>query len=211
MLNILCYGDSNTHGTAPMAHAEDRRRFAPAARWPGVAQAGLGEGYHLIEEGLPGRTTVFDDPIDGAHLNGRRYLQACLESHKPLDVVVLFLGVNDLKRRFHLSAWDISAGVGALILMTKTITAASGKASIVLAVAPPPILCAGWLAPMFAGGDVTSQTLAPAIKAQCARQGATFLDLAPVASVSPVDGIHFDEANQRAIGTAIAVEIRRLT
>ena len=210
MPTILCYGDSNTHGTAPMAHAEDRRRFGHNARWPGVAQATLGAEYYVIEEGLPGRTTVFDDPIDGAHLNGRRYLQACLESHNPLDVVVLFLGANDLKRRFHLSASDISTGVGALILMTKTITAASGATAKVLAVAPPPILCAGWLAPMFAGGDVTSQSLAPAIRAQCDRQGAAFLDLGPVASVSPLDGIHFDEANQRAIGTAIAAEIRRL-
>ena len=210
MINVLCYGDSNTHGTAPMAHADDRRRFAPAARWPGVTQAALGADYHVLEEGLPGRTTVFDDPVDGAHLNGRRYLQACLETHRPLDIVVLLLGVNDLKRRFHLSAWDIASGVGALLLMIKTITAASGKTAKILAVAPPPVLCAGWLAQMFAGADVTSRGLAPLIKAQADRQGAAFLDLGPVTAVSPIDGIHFDEAAHRAIGAAVAAEVRRL-
>ena len=207
MINILCYGDSNTHGTMPMAHAEDRRRHAPDLRWPGVAGAALGPAYHLIEEGLPGRTTVFDDPVDGVHLNGRRYLQACLESHRPLDIVVLMLGVNDLKRRFSLSAYDIASGVGQLVFLTKTVTAASGMPAKVIAVSPPTILCAGWLAPMFAGCEETSRQLASAIKTQADRQGAIFLDLAPVARVSPIDGIHFDEAGQRAIGAAIAAAI----
>ena len=209
MINVLCYGDSNTHGTAPMAHAEDRRRHAPDLRWPGVAGAALGPAYHLIEEGLPGRTTVFDDPIDGVHLNGRRYLQACLESHRPLDIVVLMLGVNDLKRRFSLSAYDIASGVGQLVFLTKTVTAASGMPAKVIAVSPPTILCAGWLAPMFAGGEETSRQLASAIKTQADRQGAIFLDLAPVARVSPIDGIHFDEAGQRAIGSVIAAAIQQ--
>ena len=147
MINILCFGDSNTHGTQPMASIDDRSRWSAGERWPGVVQAALGPGYHIIEEGLPGRTTVFDDPIEGAHKNGRRYLAACLESHWQLDIVVLMLGVNDLKARFGLTPFDIAMGMGALAADVKSVTGASGKAADVLILAAPPIRTTGWTAP----------------------------------------------------------------
>ena len=204
MINILCFGDSNTHGTQPMASIDDRSRWSAGERWPGVVQAALGPGYHIIEEGLPGRTTVFDDPLEGAHKNGRRYLAACLESHWPLDIVVLMLGVNDLKARFGLTPFDIAMGMGALAADVKSVTGASGKAADVLILAAPPIRTTGWTALMFAGGEAKSRMLAPLCKEQAARQGAGFLDLGTVASVSLLDGIHFDAANHRAIGAAVA-------
>ena len=40
----------------------------------------------VIEEGLGGRTTVWDDPIEG-YKNGQTYLIPCLASHAPLDLV----------------------------------------------------------------------------------------------------------------------------
>ena len=210
MINILCYGDSNTHGTQPMANIDDRRRWGPGERWPGVLQAVLGPGFHIIEEGLPGRTTVFDDPIEGAHLNGRRYLAACLASHWPLDMVALMLGVNDLKARFGLTPCDIAFAVGALTADIKAVTAASGRAADVLVLCPPPILTVGWTALMYAGGAAKSQALAPLICEQAERHGAGCLDLGPVASVSPLDGIHFDAANHRAIGVAVAAALGTL-
>jgi lysophospholipase L1-like esterase len=99
---VLCYGDSNTWGSDP----ETGERFAPEVRWPGVLRQALGEGYWVVEEGLNGRTTVRDDPIEGAHKNGRTYLPACLEFHKPIDLVLIMLGTNDLKARFAASASD---------------------------------------------------------------------------------------------------------
>ena len=54
MRTILCYGDSNTWGSDP----ETGERFEEEVRWPGVLRRALGNGYHVIEEGLPGRTTV---------------------------------------------------------------------------------------------------------------------------------------------------------
>ncbi len=104
MKTVLCYGDSNTWGSDP----ETGERFAPDVRWPGVLRRSLGEGYWVIEEGLGGRTTVRDDPIEGAHKNGRAYLRACLESHKPIDLMTIMLGTNDLKARFAASASDIA-------------------------------------------------------------------------------------------------------
>ena len=85
MRSVLCYGDSNTHGQVPGGTPLDR--YGPAERWPGVMASELGVGWHVIEEGLSGRTTVRDDPIEGAHKNGRTYLRPCLQSHAVLDLI----------------------------------------------------------------------------------------------------------------------------
>ncbi len=109
MKTILCYGDSNTHGFNPATQG----RFSLSERWTGVLMRELGSDYHVIEEGLGGRTTVWDDPIMESR-NGRDYLLPCLWSHKPLDLVIIMLGTNDLKDRFSLTPFDIAAGAGAL-------------------------------------------------------------------------------------------------
>ena len=95
MKRILCYGDSNTWGYDPAT----QERFDRATRWTGVLRTTLGDGYEILEEGLNGRTTVWDDPIEG-YKNGHTYLVPCLETHRPVDLVVLMLGTNDLKKRF---------------------------------------------------------------------------------------------------------------
>ena len=115
---VLCYGDSNTYGHAAAARPDGR--YGPDERWTGVLRAALGAGWVVIEEGLGGRTTVSDDPIEGADRHGRTYLYPCLMSHKPLDVVVIMLGTNDLKARFNKTAWEIAAGVGVLVDIVKT-------------------------------------------------------------------------------------------
>ena len=95
---VLCYGDSNTFGHS--VEGDPDNRYAPSVRWPGVLQACLGDDWQVIEEGLGGRTTVSDDPIEGAYKNGRTPLLAILHSHQPLDWVIIKLGTNDLKTRF---------------------------------------------------------------------------------------------------------------
>ena len=108
---VLCFGDSNTHGTVAMATATDRRRHAKADRWPSVMASNLSKNWEVIAEGHPGRTSVWDDPIEGLHKNGARALQAILETHRPIDLVILMLGTNDQKARFGASAHDIALGV----------------------------------------------------------------------------------------------------
>ena len=117
MKNILCYGDSNTWGCPPLEDwpITTITRFGPDVRWGSVMRSILGEGYWAVEEGLNGRTTVWDDPVEGEHRNGKPYLLPCLLSHAPLDLVILMLGTNDLKSRYSLSAWDIASGVATLI------------------------------------------------------------------------------------------------
>ena len=91
MKTILCFGDSNTWGYNP----ENGQRFGPEERWTGILRNSLGEDYRVIEEGLNGRTTLWDDPIAGFK-NGLDYLMPCLESHMPFDLITIMLGTNDL-------------------------------------------------------------------------------------------------------------------
>ena len=133
MRTILCYGDSNTWGYDP----ETGERFPEDVRWPGVLRTKLGDDYRVIEEGLSGRTTVWDDPIEGVHKNGRTYLGPCLESHKPVDLVTLMLGTNDLKTRFGSSASDIAQGAAQLSeMVSRSGCGPGGGAPVVLLISP---------------------------------------------------------------------------
>ena len=110
MKTILCYGDSNTYGYNPA----NGMRYPKNVRWPGCLGILLGNEYEVIEEGCNGRTTVFDDPIEGWK-NGLDYLRPCLNTHKPIDLVIMMLGSNDLKEVFGAEAKDSAAGAATLV------------------------------------------------------------------------------------------------
>jgi lysophospholipase L1-like esterase len=205
---ILCFGDSNTHGTRPMDTLDGNGRFGHEARWPSVMGRALGPGYEVIAEGHPGRTTVHDDPLEGPHRNGLRVLPALLESHKPLDLVIVKLGTNDLKFAFHMGPFDIAMTLDRLVRLIQGFGAGpENGVPEVLVVCPPPILEAGCLAEMFAGGAAKSLLLAPAIAAMAARRGVRFLDAGAHIAVSPLDGIHYEAADQQALGLALAAAV----
>lgn len=205
---LLCYGDSNTHGTMPMASLDDLGRYGPADRWTGRLAAVL-PGWRVVEEGLPGRTTVLDDPVEGAHRNGLAVLPAILHSHRPVDVVALMLGTNDLKARFAMTAMDIALGLEALVLAIQESGAGpDGGPPGVLLIAPPPIEEVGALGEIFAGGAAKSRGLAARVAARAAVLGVPFADAAEWAAVSPVDGIHYDPPAQPALAQGIAARLR---
>ena len=105
MINILCFGDSNTFGTNPKGG-----RHSWNVRWPGRLQVLLGPDYYVIEEGLGGRTTIWEDPLEPNRC-GIKALPIALLSHKPLDMVILSLGTNDCKAFFNASPRVIAAGM----------------------------------------------------------------------------------------------------
>ena len=206
--SILCFGDSNTHGTRPMATLDGSGRFGHEARWPSVMGRALGPGYEVIAEGHPGRTTVHDDPTEGPHRNGVRVLPALLESHKPLDLVILKRGTNDLKYGFHVGPFDIAQALDRLVRLVQGFGAGpAGGVPQVLVVCPPPILETGCLAEMFAGGAAKSQRLAPALAAMAARRGVWFFDAGAHIAVSSLDGIHYQAADQVKLGRALATAV----
>jgi len=201
---LLVYGDSNTYGTPPMPDLDFIGRHAAADRWPGVMAQGLPD-WTVIAEGLPGRTTVHDDPLEGAHKNGLAVLPAILESHTPLDLVIVKLGTNDLKARHNLPAQDVAFGAGKLIECIRRLA----PAAAVLLIAPPPIVEAGCLAEMFGGAAAKSARFASLFAAEAARHGAHFLDAGAHIAVDALDGIHYDTAAHHTLGHAVAAEIHR--
>lgn len=206
--SVLCFGDSNTHGTLAMHARGDLGRLPWHLRWPGVVSRALGEGWNVIEEGQPGRTTVHDDPVEGAHKNGLRALPVLLETHRPIDVVILMLGTNDLKARFSVTHNDIAPSIERLVSVVRTSHAGpDGRPPDVMIVAPVPVVEAGWLGGIFAGAAEKSSMLSHALEGLAARLGLSFVDAGTLAEVDPVDGVHITAEGHEAIGRAIAARI----
>ena len=203
--SILCFGDSNTHGTRSMRDMAERRRFGKGQRWPDIMAAQLGEAWDVVAEGHPGRTAVFDDPIEGTHKNGLRCLQALLESHRPLDLVIVMLGTNDLKARFNATANDIALGIQRLVVeIRRSDSGPDGAAPQVLLASPVPIVETGALADIFAGGAAKSKAVPALLQQVAGRLGVGFAEMGAVASINLTDGIHLDEAAHAAMGAAMA-------
>lgn len=207
---ILCYGDSNTFGFATVPRPDGR--YAAEERWTGVLAANLGVHWRVVEEGLPGRTTVRDDPVEGDFLNGKTYLLPCLLSHRPLDVVAILLGSNDLKARFNASAWDIAQGAGTLVDIARTAgVGRDGRAPDVLVIAPAPVQ------PMlpsydntFAGAYEKSLQFAECYAALAISRSAHFLNAGSVATTSGTDGLHLDPGAHLALGLAVAATTKNI-
>lgn len=209
MPRILCFGDSNTHGIAPMPTRDANQRYGGDTRWPGVMVAALGPDWTLIEEGLPGRTTARDDPVMGAHMNGHTGLRMALASHQPIDVLVIMLGTNDLKTRFAPTAHRVAAGMAGLldIALNADLHDRHGGYKI-LVVAPPPVIETGCLAPEFFLAEQIA--IAPNYAALAKARGCGFLNAGAVITCDPIDGVHFAEPAHAALGQAVADAVSAL-
>lgn len=210
MKTVVCFGDSNTYGTPGMPDAGFWGRYAPEERWPGVMRLALGEGWHVIEEGLPGRTTVHDDPIEGADRNGLTALPMVLGSHRPIDHLVIMLGCNDLKARFAVTPADIAASVATLVKIAQASPAGpGGQAPAILVVAPAVIIETGFIGDHFRGGAEKSRELGRHYAAMATRFGVGFLDAATLVTSDPLDGIHMTIDQHALLGRAVADALRR--
>lgn len=207
MRSVLCYGDSNTYGQTTANKPDDR--YGHNVRWPGVLRQKLGNDWLIIEEGLSGRTTVSDDPIEGAEKNGRTYLRPCILSHKPLDLVLVMLGTNDLKIRFNKPASEIAMGVGALVQDIKSLPAGiDAKVPEIMIISPPPVCeeLKEWSS-VFEGAFKKSQALAFEYERIADQLEVHFFDAGRVVSSSEVDGFHLDVSSHKKLGEALCEEI----
>jgi lysophospholipase L1-like esterase len=192
MRTVLCFGDSNTWGYVP---GSDGERFPRETRWPVRLAAALGGEWEVIAEGLNGRTASMDSPTaDGR--NGLTYLVPCLQSHMPVDILVIYLGTNDVSDRFRLPDADAALAVARLVRAARASEAGpDGGAPDVLVVAPPP----------FEGHE-----LGPHYAEICTRLSCSFLDLDGVTRYSDVDPFHLEAGGQAAVATAVEDSLRRM-
>jgi lysophospholipase L1-like esterase len=206
MRTVLCYGDSNTWGYEPATG----NRFPEDMRWPGVLARQLGGGFQVIEEALNGRTTVRDDPVE-EYKNGKDYLRPCLESHTPVDLVILALGINDLKARFLATASDAADGAGVLVkIIQQSGSGPVGDSPVVLLVAPPPVGLLTELALMFAGAEEKSKEFSRQYHRVAQKYGCELLDAGEVVRPSDRDGIHLEAEEHRKLGKAVVAVVKKV-
>nr|WP_210347792.1 SGNH/GDSL hydrolase family protein [Agrobacterium rosae] len=207
---VLCYGDSLTWGF----DAENLGRHAFEDRWPSVLQKALGTDVNVVAEGLNGRTTAYDDHLADCDRNGARILPTLLHSHAPLDLVIIMLGTNDLKRGIGSgNAVGAVKGVERLINLVRShVWSFDDEQPEILIVSAPHICETGneTFAAMYAGAIEQSQMMGSLYRDLADDKGCGFFDAASVAVTTPVDGVHLDAENTRAIGRGLEPVVRMM-
>lgn len=209
MKTVLAFGDSLTWGYDP----EQLGRHAYEDRWTSVLQKALGHGVRVIAEGLNGRTTAYDDHLADCERNGVKLLPSVLETHKPLDLVIIMLGTNDMKRGVAGTAIAATKGMDRLIKLVRHHDWGFGfEPPEILVVSPPAIseTANAHYAAMFRGALDESAMLASFYGDLADEAGCGFFDAGSVAETSPLDGIHLDAENTRAIGRGLEPIVRMM-
>ncbi|MBL4928208.1 GDSL-type esterase/lipase family protein [Fuscibacter oryzae] len=200
---LLCFGDSNTHGTPPMRMQGEYRRFDAAARWPVLAAKAL--AWDLVEEGLPGRTAQFADPVMGGHMDGREGLKIALQSHGPIDFLTIMLGTNDAKARYGASAELITGGIAALLDIAQSTEMQDRHGGFrILLICPPPVLEQGPIMDQFYGARARGLALPPLLADLARARRCGFLDAGTLIKVSPQDGVHFEAESHATLAQGVA-------
>jgi lysophospholipase L1-like esterase len=184
-------------------------RLPPAQRIPNILQAELGPDFRVIDEALNGRMSAWDDPMN-PDKNGLKQLPFLLDSHRPIDLLTLQLGTNDLKHYMHLTALDCALAQDALI---DAIEAAhcgpSGNRPRILLIAPPLIVdTANPVRDLFAGAVEKSLAFAEAYRKIADKRQCLFFNAADVVKTSGRDGIHLEAEEHRKQALAMAEIIR---
>lgn len=206
MKTIVCFGDSNTWGYSPSLSG----RHPFEKRWTSILQEKLGTDYFVIPEGLNGRTTAFDDPVE-KDKNGYRHLITILESHKPLDLIIIMLGTNDLKTRFGLCAQEIAYSAGDLVDYVLRSSAGVNEAPPeILFIAPPVIKDTPVFRYIFRDSVDKSQDMGMYYKEKTEEFNVPFLDASDIVVSSPVDGIHWEEDEHEKFAKAVAKKIKEI-
>ncbi|MCJ8301619.1 SGNH/GDSL hydrolase family protein [Shewanella sp.] len=187
MKNILCFGDSNTWGYEPVVCT----RYSYDVRWTGALQKRLGSQYRVIEEGLNGRTSGFDEPGRDFR-NAARYFPMLLECHRPLDLVVIMLGTNDLKSQFQLTSSAIAQSVKGLCEMVLNSEYIDNACTQLLLIAPPHVASLpAEDVQFFSGARDKSLQLATEYKKVADELGILFMDASEVVETTDADGLHW--------------------
>lgn len=209
MKTILCYGDSNTWGYVPGVGT----RFPEEIRWTGVLQKALGCDFNVIEAGLCGRTTIWDDPFND-FVNGKETLLPVMRQASPLDLVILSLGVNDLR---WYNAWDAAMGCDALIQIISTHDELFTDSTPRIILVSPTLIdneYTDYMAnPESPCSREETKKFAKYYKTVADWRNIPFVDASKIADPVPVpsgDGVHLGVEGHKAIGIALAGEVRKI-
>ncbi len=210
--HIVCFGDSNTHGYCadPRDCAEGGDRYNEDERWTCLLQKSLGDEYLILEEGLSGRTTVFDDPLHEG-LSGLNMICPILMSHEPVDLLIIMLGTNDTKERFGCNAACIALGLERLVMKAKSVQCWRNGIPRILIISPPHIGEGLYLAPegeiMGLHCPEKSRALSGHFMAVADRQGCGFLDAEGKAEFNRLDCMHLTRKGHEQLSNVLQAMI----
>ena len=105
-MNVVLYGDSNTYGYNP-----NNERYVN--RYGNVLKELLGSDYIVHEEGLVGRTTIYDDYRKNRKALDSVYLD--LKKYERIDLLIIMLGTNDFKKNNAKNAISLASAMNKLI------------------------------------------------------------------------------------------------
>ena len=189
MKTIVLFGDSNTWGYVP---GSEGQRYPRSVRWPARLADALADSAEVIAEGLNGRTATIEHPA-GEGRNGLPYLLPCLQSHAPVDLLVIYLGTNDAA--FLEPIW-VAKSVGRLVKVARSSeTGPERHSPDVLVICPPTF------------GEFR---LGPSFNEVCGQLDCGLLDLKGVTTYSPIDGTHLDESGHTAVAKAVEKRVREM-
>lgn len=209
---IVCFGDSNTYGY----NAKTIDRFTETERWTCLLAKFLGEGYHVAEEGLEGRTACFEDPLFEG-LCGFQYLYPCLMTHKPVDLLLIMLGTNDVKQRFSSTPENVAKGMERLVQKAMDSRQAFRDNNPNILLITPPAIEPGYQNTNVYGemGErcvEKSRALGPLYEQVAKNLGCHYLDAGQIAGVemNPYDFMHLSLEAHSAFAKFLAGRIPEL-
>ena len=200
MKTVLCFGDSITWGYNPL----DGSRYSFENRWPGALELEAGGQVRVIEEALPGRTINSESPFLPGR-NGAQVLEMVLDSHSPIDIVIIMLGTNDLWTGFDFTPSYITTACMSLVWkVQKSNSGPNFSAPQVLLISPPPLgKLSDYMGLFFKGREKASKELAGLYKIGAKTSGVKFLDSSKYVHTCSADGVHLDPAQHKKLARAV--------
>ena len=197
MKKIVCYGDSNTFGFNPC----DASRYDEQTRWTAVLQDILGDGYQIIEEGMCDRTGIADND-KGFLFSAQRHFQKCLSKTKEVDILVLWIGTNDLQFKYNLTLGQIEKGLERLIIIAQNY---AEKIVLIPSVELSDNILGGYFSCQFDNVSVSKSKKMNKIYKKLSRiYNLEYFDINKFAKPAAVDGLHYDTNGHKIIAQKLS-------
>ncbi|MBR3645305.1 MAG: arylesterase [Lachnospiraceae bacterium] len=199
MNQVLCFGDSNTWGYNPYT----KGRYPVGVRWTSRLKDKLsGEHINILEEGLCGRTTIYEDETRPGR-KGIDSIREIFNDNTNIDGVVIMLGTNDCKTYNNSSAKEIAHGIDdCLDIVLRHVSAEN-----VLLLSPihlgEKVWQEGYDTEFNKKSVVISKALKYEYKKVARRRGVHFLSASDYAVPSKVDQEHLNESGHRKLADII--------
>ncbi len=206
MKKILCFGDSNTYGYVPALG----ERFDENTRWTGrLKKLLLTDGYELIEGGVNGRTTVFDDDVSPDR-NGSKMLGGILKENYPIDIAVVMLGTNDCKIKFGADAETITQGLEVIVSQIKLFDSRTR----ILLMCPAYVeegVKSGRFAENFDDESILkSRRLRDNYRELARKLGCEYFAACDIVKCDASDGIHLNAESHKLLAEAVYEELKKI-